>query len=377
MTRRAKSNDTYGKGTEVMSRQIAAPDLPYQPRDPKRYHPAIGLIGCGGITQSHLRAYRKAGYNVVALCDIDPKRAEERRREFYPAAKTYTDYREVLRRDDVEVIDVATHPQVRMTQVKDCLLAGKHVLSQKPFVLDLAIGRRLADLAERKGLKLAVNQNGRWAPHFSYMRAAISEGLIGQVLCAHFDVRWNHDWIADTAFNSIQHVILYDFAIHWFDMVNCVMGGRRAKRVYASTAHATGQRATPPLLAQVVIEYQDAQASLTFDGFTRFGPSDSTTITGTGGAVRSSGPDLDKQSVTLFTHKGYSRPKLVGKWFNDGFLGTMAELLCAIEEKREPNNNGRDNLESLALCFAATRSADISKPQVPGRVMRMPMIRHI
>ena len=51
-------------------------------------------------------------------------------------------------------------------------------------------------------------------------------------------MHWNHDWIAGTSFDSIKHVILYDFAIHWFDIVTCFMGGRRARRVYASTARA-------------------------------------------------------------------------------------------------------------------------------------------
>ncbi len=50
----------------------------------------------------------------------------------------------------------------------------------------------------------------------------------------------------------------------------------------------------------------------------------------------------------------------------------MAELICAIDEDREPSNSGRDNLESLGLCFAALASADAGKPVVPGTVRKMP-----
>jgi hypothetical protein len=50
----------------------------------------------------------------------------------------------------------------------------------------------------------------------------------------------------------------------------------------------------------------------------------------------------------------------------------MAELLCAIEEKRTPNNNARDNLKSLALCFAALASADSGQPQQVGSCRRVP-----
>ena len=51
---------------------------------------------------------------------------------------------------------------------------------------------------------------------------------------------------------------------------------------------------------------------------------------------------------------------------------TMAELLCAIEEKRTPNNNARDNLKSLALCFAALASADSGGPRKVGPCRRVP-----
>ena len=351
---------------------MRAPQLPYKPRDPKRYRPNIGLIGCGGITKHHLIAYRKAGYSVVALCDVVPYRARKRKAEFFPRAKVYGDYRELLRRDDVEVVDITTHPAPRAAMIEAALKAGKHVLSQKPFVLDLDVGRRLVDLAERRNVKLAVNQNGRWAPHFSYIRQAIRAGLIGEVAAAHLAVHWDHGWVKGTEFEKIRHLILYDFAVHWFDIVRCFLGDRVARRVYASVVRSPAQQAAPPLLAQVLIEYDAAQASLVFDADTRFGPQDRTYVTGSRGTITSLGSGLKDQKVTLSTGEGRARPRLVGRWFSDGFHGTMGELLSAIEEDREPLHSGRDNLETLALCFAAVASAERHEPVVPGTVRKMP-----
>ena len=55
--------------------------------------------------------------------------------------------------------------------------------------------------------------------------------------------------------------------------------------------------------------------------------------------------------------RGVARPALKGTWFNDGFAGTMGELLCAVEERREPMNSARGNLASLRLCLAAVRAS--------------------
>ena len=86
----------------------------------------------------------------------------------------------------------------------------------------------------------------------------------------------------------------------------------------------------------------------------------------------SMGPSLADQTVHLYTERGRATPKLAGAWFPDGFHGTMGELLCAIEEGREPMNSARNNLGSLALCFAAIASASNGEPKVPGEVRRLP-----
>src|SRR3954469_6876985 len=130
----------YAITHELGRKPTPAPELAYRPCDPTRYRPKIGVIGCGGVTEQHLKAYRAAGYNVVALCNRTRSKAEQRRKEFYPEARVYTDYKELLKRDDIEVVDVTPHPPERLPILRDAIDAGKHVLSQKPFVVDLDAG---------------------------------------------------------------------------------------------------------------------------------------------------------------------------------------------------------------------------------------------
>lgn len=361
----------YGIADIVDLEEISAPDLPYRPNDPDEYDPNIALIGTGGISEQHLTAYTDAGYSVVALCNRTREKAVERNEEYDLGVDVYTDYHEVLKRDDVDVVDLLVHPKQRESMIEDSLRAGKHVLSQKPFTIDLDFAERMVDLADEQGIKFAINQNGRWAPHWSYLRHAIDEGLLGEPHGVQFNVDWDHNWIEETELDELDHAILYDFAIHWFDILTCFMGEREPKRVFASSAESPSQAATPPLLGQAIVEYENAQASLSFDADTKLGPEDRTFVAGTEGSAVSEGPDLEDQAVTLYTGDGYASPNLDGTWFPDGFHGAMAELLSAIEEDREPTNSARDNLRSLELSFAAVASAEDHEPRVPGEVRTM------
>jgi predicted dehydrogenase len=362
--------DDYGLSKPQTGALIEAPVLPYQPRNPKAYNPAIGVIGCGGIAVQHLNAYRHAGFRVTALCDHTESKARAYQERFYPDATVTTDYRELLRRDEIEIVDVTTHPEDRVEIIEEAIRAGKHVLSQKPFVVDLDTGERLADLADARGVRLAVNQNGRWAPHFSFIREALRAGLIGRLMSAHFSAHWDHNWIIGTMFEEIESLVLYDFGVHWFDLAAHFFEGREALRVSAFATRASGQRAKPPMLAQAIVEFEDGQASIVFNANVEHGQEDRTVIAGTKGTIISAGPSLSEQSVTIHTAEGHARPALEGEWFREGFHGAMAELLCAIEEGREPVNNARGNLRGLSLCFAAIASAAEGMTKIPHSVRK-------
>jgi len=366
-----QSSGTYGLSSVEATREVAAPELPYLPPRPRRFHPKIALIGCGGISEYHLRAYTTLGLNVVALCDRHADRAEKRRAEFYPHARVFTDWHDVLARDEIEVVDVALHPNERVAAIEAALRAHKHVLSQKPFVLDLDVGDRLATLADANGVKLAVNQNGRWAPHFSYITAAIDAGAIGKIASIDCTLQWDHTWTAGTVFDEVHHLVLFDFGIHWFDLATRLMRGRPARRIWASEVRTPFQKMKPPIVAHAAIDFDDAQVRLNFNGHVHLGQEDRTVVCGSRGTLRSVGPSLSDQRVTLHTEGGVSAPKLEGTWFTNGFQGAMGELLCAIEENREPTHGARNNLETLAVCFAALESADSGAIQIPGTVRKV------
>lgn len=363
--------DAYGLTHEAERAKVKAPDLAWRPRAPKGRPLRIGLVGCGGVAAHHLGAYRKAGFDVVAMSDRHPERMAARQRDYYPTATLHATPEELIANPAVEVVDLTPHPRDRYALTVAALEAGKHVLSQKPFVTDLAQGQELVALARSRGVKLAVNQNGRFAPHLSYAVAAVRSGVLGELSTVVFDLAFDHNWTASTPFNSVHHLILYDYAIHWFDITQALLG-QPASSVMASVARSRGQEATPPLLAHALIEGGGAQVTLAINGDTRYGQHDRTTITGTKGTLVSFGPNLNEQRVLLSTEAGHAEPELSGAWFDDGFAGAMSELMAAVEADDEPFNGARENLSSLALCFAAIASADEGVPKAPGSVRSLP-----
>ena len=367
----SKRGKKYGLSEVQSAAAVEAPQLPYKPPKPRRYRPKIALIGCGGISAFHLRNYRAMGLEVAMLCDRHPERAAARAREFFPEAKTTGDVREVLRRDDLEVLDITTQPADRVALIRAAIEAGKHVLSQKPFVLDLDVGARLADLADARGVRLAVNQNGRWAPHWSYLTQLERRGTLGALASIDFTVAWDHSWITTTPFNTLHHLVLYDFAVHWFDIATVLLGGRRAHRVFASVTRAPVQVIAPPALASVVADYGDAQVRWSFNAANRFAQCDRTLLCGSKGTALSSGPSLSEQTLSFTTARGTATPKLEGTWFESGFQGAMGELLCAIEQRRDPAHSARNNLATLELAFAVLASAAAARPIVPGKVRHL------
>jgi predicted dehydrogenase len=127
------------------------------------------------------------------------------------------------------------------------------------------------------------------------------------------------------------------------------------------------------MLGGAIVSYAGGQAILSLNATVVHGQQDRTFVAGTQGSLLSIGSSISDQTVTLFTSAGHATPELKGIWFREGFQGTMAELICAIEQDREPLNSARNNLRSLALTLAAVASTRDGLVHVPGTVRQLPV----
>lgn len=139
----------------------------------------VGIMGCGNISAAYLRlAPMFKGVEIRACADIDPKAAKMRADEFGVRAETVDG---LLAADDIDIIVNLTIPAAHFDVSKAILQAGKHVYSEKPFVLALKEGKALASLAARKGLRVGSAPDTFLGGAHQHARHLVDSGAVGKI----------------------------------------------------------------------------------------------------------------------------------------------------------------------------------------------------
>src|SRR3954467_12089775 len=139
----------------------------------------VAIIGSGGIAlQNHLPGFALCpDTKVVALCDSNPATLEKAS-QTYGIKTTFTDWKEIVSRDDVHAVVIATpnvfHPPIAMAAAA----AGKHILSEKPIAMDYPEALRMLDAANRANVRHMTAFTYRFVPAMRYMHHLVSRGEI-------------------------------------------------------------------------------------------------------------------------------------------------------------------------------------------------------
>lgn len=145
----------------------------------------IGIVGCGGIAnQKHLPALKENNdlNEIVAFCDIIEERAVQAAKEFgVPAAKVYTDYKELLANPDVEVVHICT-PNVSHSAIAvDAFAAKKHVYCEKPMSHSTEEAQKMVDAWKASGMKFTVGYQNRFRAEVQNLHDACMKGELGEI----------------------------------------------------------------------------------------------------------------------------------------------------------------------------------------------------
>lgn len=148
----------------------------------------VGIIGCGGIANGkHMPSLRAIpNVEMVAFCDIIEERAVKAAKEYgTPDAKVYTDYKELLKDKEIEVVHVLTPNKSHANITVDALYADKHVMCEKPMAKTAADAKRMVDAAKATGKKLTIGYQHRQKPQSVFAKEYIENDELGEIYYAN------------------------------------------------------------------------------------------------------------------------------------------------------------------------------------------------
>ncbi len=177
----------------------------------------IGYGGAFNMGRLHANSMIEAGMEFVAACDSDVERTKAAGEEF-PGIKTYTDYREMLKNPDIDLVTIILPHNLHAEASIACSEAGKHVVVEKPMCLSTEQADAMIDAAKKNNVLLSVYQNRRWDADFIAIKKLIDERMIGDVV--HIELSIGGYQHPGTWWRSIKEIsggILFDWGAHMVD----------------------------------------------------------------------------------------------------------------------------------------------------------------
>ncbi len=344
-------------------------DLKYLPELGGKTDYGIGAIGAGFIMKDvHLAAYNQAGFRTVAIASRTPANARAAA-EQNNVPRVHDTWQDLLDDTDVEIVDIAYPPDQQLEIVKEACKRDhvKGILAQKPIAFTLEEAIEMVEVARETGKVLGVNQNMRYDHSMRALKTLLDGGHLGTAVVAQIVMNarphWQ-DWV-----RAYDRVALLNMSIHHLDCFRFLFGD--PERIICSVRPDPSQDFEhKDGMAFYVLEYNDGLRCIGSDDcFSWADGRISWRVEGSDGIAKGTigWPDYPDGSPStidyhLRSEEGvWHQPRWQEQWFPQAFIGTMSQLMKAIETGTEPELNGPDNLRTMALVEAGYRSAETGR----------------
>lgn len=338
----------------------------------------IVLIGAGGIAHdAHLPAYKKAGFEVVAVVDRDRAKSEALAREFSIPFVAQTITEAIAHAPKDAIFDCAV-PAPAQTSVLPQLPKGAAVLLQKPMGETLAEATEILHICRNKGLTAAVNFQLRWAPNMLAARALAGTGALGELHDMEVSVSCHMPWELWSFLKTAPRLEILYHSIHYVDLVRAWFGNPRG--VYAKTVRSPR---TPDLAATksvITFDYgDDKRVFISANHSHDFDPKMQRSFVqweGMTGAMRARmGVNLnypvglpDSLEYIVRGDGAWKDAPVSGNWFPDAFMGSMGSLQCYVQgETTTLPTSVEDAIDTMRVVEAAYISSErggVAMPQI-------------
>lgn len=315
----------------------------------------IGVVGAGRISAAHFTGYEKVGAEIVAVVDVDALKAREKAETY--GARVYTDMGEMLRREELDAVSIATPPFAHAEQVIMAAENGLHIFSEKPFAMSSAQARTMLDAVSKAGVTLGVNFAHRYFEGTTVVREMIADGRLGDIhsMRVRFGVDYTNNtrsWI--TRKDLAGGGAFMDTASHGLDLYRFLVAD--IDRVYAISRQTPASPEVEDLGAWIVESDETPAFGLLESDWPTPGADYGWSVHGSNGAAYAD-YELPGIRYRLKGETEWSVIDLPEGAVGDRFTRAIADFLGCIDSGATPIATGVDGLRSLEIIEAAYRSA--------------------
>jgi predicted dehydrogenase len=340
----------------------------------------FGILGAGTIAPTHCKAIRALpNARLAACCDVERPKAEKLAAEF-GIPHVYTDFHQMLDREDVDVVEIVTWSGVHAEQGLAAAQAGKHLVITKPIDTRLERIDRLIETCRARGVKLGATHQFRGYPSYKRLKSALDEGRLGRLFMGNGFLKWwrGQDYYDSAAWRGTWNLdgggALMNQAIHYVDMLTWLMGPPLSLRGFLATqchdievedcataaitwengALGTFQGATciyKGLPARIEVHGERGNVVLEGDRIIRWEVEGEELETGAAGTGSVSNPGSGLGEAV------------------DAHVEQIGDVLAAIEEDREPAISGAEARRAVEIILGIYHSA------WNGETLRFPLER--
>ena len=337
---------------------------------PSRPRPIV-TIGAGSIVaDAHFPAWRKAGFEIAGVYDLDPVRARAVAQRF-GVERVFTSLDEALAVEDA-LFDLATPPAAHAAVLRR-LPRGGPVLIQKPMGANLAQATEILMVCRERELEAAVNFQLRFAPMMLAVRDALARRLLGRLVDVEVHLAIDTPWHLFAFLKGLPRVEIAVHSIHYLDLIRGFLGdpsGVHAKTLGHPASDMAQTRATAILdygsevRCALSINHNHAFGRKFQAAEIRFDGTEGAALARLGGLLNYPKGEPDELWIKAKGDSDWVEAPLQGAWFPDAFVGRMANLQrFAAGEDAELVASVEDAWTTMALVEAAFDSS--ARPATP------------
>jgi len=305
----------------------------------------VAVIGAGFWGRNHARVFKELEETeLLAVCDVNAERAKNVAKQF--GAKAYTDMGKLLKRKDIEAVSMCVWSLNLAKETLKALKAGKHVLVEKPMATNVKQAEKLLEKAKEEKLHLTVGFLMRFIPGIQYMKNAIEDKTIGNLVCA--TAKRVSEWperIGDVG-------VVKDTAIHDIDIIRYLFK-EEPIAVYAKTGSMKHKKFED--YAHIMLTFEGGKSAFIESNWLTPYKTRTLIVTGSKAIMKL---DYITQELTIEDAKETMQPRY--PW-QEPLKLELKHFANCISKKEKPLITGTDGLKALQIAEAALKSSATGK----------------